>query len=122
MGQEIAAEQRVVLGLDRAPLPRALDPLGAAPADAVQAEPATAGLEPLLERAALPRVGVRARDIRDQEATHREPLLEIRELVGDRGRDLALGQEAEEPQAGIVVVVPGLRSRRKAAGDEMRAC
>ena len=48
MGQEIAAEQRVVLGLDGAALPRALDPLGAAAARPVQRQPMAAGLQPAL--------------------------------------------------------------------------
>ena len=108
MRQEVAPEQRVVLGLDGAALPRAFHSLGAAAAGAVQAEPVTAGFEPLLQRATLRRVRVRAGHVRDQEAADRQPLLEVCEVVRDRRRNLALRQQAEEPQAGVVVVVAGL--------------
>jgi len=74
----------------------------------VQGEPAAAGLEPLLHRAALGRIRVRAGDVRDQQAARREPLLDVGEVVRDRCRDLALRQEAEEPQSRVVVVVAGL--------------
>src|SRR4029453_19654747 len=53
MRQEVAAEERVVLGLHRAALPRALDALGAAAAGAVQAEPVAARLQPALDGARL---------------------------------------------------------------------
>src|SRR5262245_51857668 len=66
MGEEVAAEQRVVLHLDRASLSAALDALGAPAADAVQAEPAAALFHPALDRAALLGVRVRAGHVRDQ--------------------------------------------------------
>ena len=48
MGQEVAAQQGMVLGLDGAPLPAALDPLGPPAAGAVQGEPMPARLKPAL--------------------------------------------------------------------------
>ena len=117
MGQEAAAEQRVVLGLDSAALARAFHPLGAAAAGAVQAQPMAAGFEPAPERPALPGIGIRASDIGDQQPARRQPFFEIGKVVGDRGRNVAFGQQPQQPQAGIVVVVAGERPRRKAAGS-----
>jgi len=54
MGQEVAPEQGVVLGLDGTALARALHSLGAADTGAMQAQPAAARLEPALDSAALP--------------------------------------------------------------------
>src|SRR5262249_41664703 len=68
MSQEAAPEQRVVLGLDGAALATALDALGATAAGAVQSQPMAAGLEPALERAALPGIGIRSGDVGDQQA------------------------------------------------------
>src|SRR5207245_2951019 len=96
MGQEVASEERVVLGLHGPALAHAFHTLGAAAAGAVQAEPASAGFEPLLEAAALCGVGVRAGHVGDQQATHGQPLLDIAEVVGDRRGDLPLGQEPGE--------------------------
>src|SRR5207245_3379420 len=53
MGQEIAPEERVMLGLDGAALPRPFHPLGTAAAGAMQAQPAAACFEPALDGAAL---------------------------------------------------------------------
>ena len=121
MGQEAAAEQRVVLGLDGAALAHALDPLGAAAAGAMQAQPVAARLQPMLDGAALRGVGIGAGHVGDQQLADRQPFLDVGEVVGDRGRNVLLGQQLQQPQAGIVVVVPGMRTGRKTAGDEMRA-
>src|SRR5437879_3629359 len=37
-----------------------------------------------------------------------------------RGRDVLVGQQAEEAQPGIIMVVPGIGTRRKTAGNQMR--
>ena len=121
VGQEKAAEQRVVLGLDRAPHPRPLDPLRAAAAGSVQGQPLAAGLQPGLQGAGLRGVGVGAGDIGDQQLADRQPFLEIGEVVGDRGRNLPLGQQLQQPQPGVILVVPAHRPGRKPAGNKMRA-
>ena len=95
MGQEIAPEQGVVLGLDGAALAGALHPLGAAAARAMQGQPMAARLQPALDRARLRGVGVGAGHIGDQQPADRQPFLDIREVVGDRGRNVSFG---EEPQ------------------------
>jgi hypothetical protein len=63
MGEEIAAEERMVRSLDRAALAPALDALGATTARPVQAEPATAATQPALDGIALRRIGVGTGDI-----------------------------------------------------------
>src|SRR5205814_633129 len=120
MCQEVAPEERVMLGLHGAALPRAFDALGAAAAGAVQGQPVSAGLEPLLNRPALRGVGIRPGDVGDEQPTRGQPFLDVGEVVGDRGGDVLLRQEPEQPQAGVVVVVPGGGSRRQPTGDELR--
>ena len=108
MRQEVAAEQRVMLGLHGAALPHALDPLGAAAAGAVQAEPAAARLQPALQSpgtAAASGYGPATYVMSSR--LDGQPLLDVGEVVGDRGRHALLGQEPEQSQAGVVVVVPG---------------
>jgi len=68
MGQEVTAEQRVVLSLDGAALAHALDPLGAAAAGSMQAQPVTAGPQPALDDAALCSVWIGTRHIGDQQS------------------------------------------------------
>jgi hypothetical protein len=121
MGQKFAAEECVVLGLDGAPITHALDPFGSSAAGPMQTEPMAAGLEPAPDDAGLRRVGVGAGDVADQQLADRQEFLDIREVVGDRGRDVPLGEQPEEPQTGIVVVVPAHRTGRKTAGNEMGA-
>ena len=121
MGQEEAAQQRVMLGLDGAALAHALHPLRAAAARPMQAQPMAARFEPARDGAALRGVGVGAGHIGDQQPADRQPLLDVREVVGDRGLNVPFGQEPQQPQARMVVVVSGGRAGRKAAGDEMRA-
>ena len=121
MREEVAAEQRVVLGLDGAALPRPFDTFRAPAAGAVQGQPAPARFQPAPDRAALPGIGIRARHVRDQEPAERQPLRDVREVVGDRRRDIPLCQETEEAETGVVMVVPGVRSGRKPSDDEMRA-
>ncbi len=53
MCQKAAAEDCVVLGRDGAALAHAFNPLGTAAAGAVQAQPVTALLQPILNGAAL---------------------------------------------------------------------
>ena len=93
MRQEIAAEQRVMLGLDGAARARAFDALGAAAAGAVQGQPMAARLEPFADRPALRGIGIGAGDIGDQQPAERQPLRDIGEIVGDRGSDAGLGQQ-----------------------------
>ena len=121
MGQEVAPEEGVVLGLDGAALAGALDPLGAAAAGAMQGQPMAARLQPALDGAGLRGVGVGAGDVGDQQPADRQPFLDVREVVGDRGRNVPFGQQPQQPQAGIVVVVPGIRTGWKTAGNQMRA-
>ena len=121
MRQEAAAEKGVVVELDGAALPDALDALGAAATGAVQGQPPAAVLHPAPDGDALRGVRIRARDVGDQEPAHGQPLLDVTEVIGDRGRDLLLGQELEQLQTGVVVVVAGARAGRKSAGDEMGA-
>ena len=110
-----------MLGLHRAALPRSLDPLGAAAAGAVQAEPAAARLQPALNGPALGGIGIRPGHVRDEQPARRQPFLDVGEVVGGRGRHALLGEEPEQFQAGVIVVVPGERSGWKPAGDEVRA-
>ena len=121
VGQKIAAEQCVVIGLDGTARAETFDPLGAAAAGAVQGEPVAAGLQPVADRAGLGGIGVRAGDIGDQQLAQRQPFRDIGEIVGDRGRDVALGEKAEQAKTGIIMVVAAHRAGRKAAGDQMRA-
>ena len=101
----------MVLGLDGAALAHAFDPLGAAAAGAVQAQPVAAGLQPVPDGAALRGVGIRAGDVGDQQPADRQPFLDVGEVVGDRGRNVLFGQQSQQPQAGIVVVVTGGANR-----------
>jgi hypothetical protein len=95
MGQKAAPEQRVVLGLDRAPLARALHPLCAAAAGPVQREPMATGLQPPPDGPALRRIGIWARDIGDQQPADRQPFLDIGKIVRDRGWYVAFGQQPQ---------------------------
>ena len=121
MGQEATAEERVVFGLDGTTIAHALDPLGSAAAGPVQAEPMATCLQPALDGVGLQGVRVGAGDIGDQQLADRQPFLDVGEVVGDGGRNVSLRQQAQQPQAGVIVVVPGHRSRRKTAGYQMRA-
>ena len=80
-----------------------------------------ARLEPSLDRTTLRGVGVRARDIGDQQPADGQPFFDVGEVVGNLGRNVAFGEEAQEPQAGIVVIVPSHRTDRKTTGNQMRA-
>src|SRR5437762_1827056 len=119
MREEVASEERVVLGLDGAPLPRAFDTFGAPAAGAVQGQPTPARFQPAPDRAALLRIRIRTCHVRDQQPTERQPLRDVREVVGGRCRDILLCQQAEEPETSIVMVVPVARSRWKPSSDEM---
>ena len=110
-----------MLGLDGAALAQALHPLGATAAGAMQAQPMAARLQPALDGAALRGIGIGAGHVGDQQPADRQPFLDVREVVGDRSRNVPFGQEPQQPQAGIVVVVPGHRTGRKTAGNQMRA-
>jgi len=79
-----------------------------------------ARLEPALDGTASRGVRVGAGYIGDQQPADGQPFLDIHEVVGDRSRDAPFGQEAQQPQAGIVVVVPGHRTGWKTTGDQMR--
>jgi hypothetical protein len=121
MDQEAAPEKGVMLGPDRTPLAHALHPLGAAAARSMQAQPMAARLEPGLDGAGLRGVRVRAGHVRDQKAAQRQPFLDVREVVGDGSRDVPFGEEREEPQAGMVVIVSGAGTGRETTGYEMGA-
>ena len=108
-------------GLHRAALAHALHALGAAPARAVQSQPMAASLDPAADGAGLGVVRVGAGHVGDEEPAYRQPFFDVREIVGDGGRNVPLGQQPQKPQAGVVVVVPGARAGRKTAGDEMGA-
>ena len=71
--------------------------------------------------AALRGIGIGAGDVGDQQPADRQPFLDIGKIVGDRGRNVPFGQQPQQPQAGVVVVVAGARAGRKTAGNEMRA-
>ena len=72
---------------------------------------------------ALRGVGIGAGDIGDQQPADRQPFLDIGKIIGYRGRNALLGQEPQQPQAGIIMVVPGIGARRKTTGNHMRpAC
>ncbi len=79
-----------------------------------------ARLQPLPDGTGLPGIGIRAGDVGDQQLAHRQPFLDIGKVVGDRGGNIALGQQPQQLQAGVVVVVPAHRAGRKAADDNMR--
>src|SRR5262245_9625842 len=81
MRQEAAAEECVVVGLDRAALAHALHTLGAAAAGAVQAEPVAAALNPRADGTALRRVRVRPRHVGDEQPADRQPFCDVREVV-----------------------------------------
>jgi len=53
-----------------------------------------ARLKPLADGACLRSVRVGAGDVGDQQLAERQPFCDIGEIVGDRGRDVALGQQA----------------------------
>jgi hypothetical protein len=83
MGQEVTSEHCVVLGLDGAALTCALHALGAAAAGAMQAQPVSARLQPVLDGAALRGVWVGSGHIGDQHLRNGQPFLDVREVVGD---------------------------------------
>src|SRR5205085_12322246 len=62
-----------------------------------------------------------AGDIGDHPAAQRQPARDIGEIIGDRGGDALLGEQLEEAQAGVIMVVAGIGAGRKAARDDMRA-
>src|SRR2546423_3332769 len=80
-----------------------------------------AGLEPGFQLSALLGTRVRTGDVGDEQLAHGQPFLHVGEVVGDGSRNLSLGQQREEPKAGIVVVVTGAGAGRKAAGNDMSA-
>src|SRR5215471_5053386 len=121
MCQEAAPEERVMLGLDGAALAHALHALGAAATRPMQAQPVAAGLQPGADRTALCCVRVRASDVGDQHPAHRQPLLDVREVVTDRRRNVALAKKTKQRQARMVVIVAGARTGRVAPSDDMRA-
>src|SRR5262245_17102735 len=110
----------MVLGLDLAALSHAFHALRPTTTGAVQGDPATAPFEPAPDGPALGGIGVGPGHVGDQEPAHRQPLLDIREVVAHGGRDIPLGQEPQQSEAGIVVVVPGAGSGRETAGNEVR--
>src|SRR5262245_58274139 len=81
----------------------------------------SAGLEPGFQSGALLGTRVGASDVGDKQPAHRQPFLHVGEVIGDGGRNLSLGQQREEPKAGIVVVMTGAGAGRKAAGNDMSA-
>ena len=121
MRQEHGSEQCMMLGLHSAALRQALDALGTPAAGAVQRQPMAAGLEPGFQSGALLGARVGAGDVGDEQPAHGQPFLHVGEVVGDGSRNLSLGQQREEPKAGIVVVVTGAGAGRKAAGNDMSA-
>jgi len=78
---------------------------------------ATVGRRDIIGCAALHGVRVGAGHIGDQQLADREPFLDIGEVVGDGGRNIPFDQQAEQPQAGIVVVVPAHRTGRSSSGS-----
>ena len=121
MRQEHGSEQCMMLGLHSAALRQALDAFGTPAAGAVQRQPMAAGLEPGFQSGALLGTRVGAGDVGDEQPAHGQPFLHVGEVVGDGSRNLSLGQQREEPKAGIVVVVTGAGAGRKAAGNDMSA-
>ena len=111
----------MMLGFHGAALRQALDALGTPAAGAVQRQPMAAGLEPGFQSGALLGTRVGTGDVGDEQPAHGQPLLHVGEVVGDGSRDLSLGQQREQPKAGIVVVVTGAGAGRKAAGNDMSA-
>src|SRR5262249_2749404 len=120
MCQEAASEQRMVLGLHGASRAQAFDPLGASTAGSVQAEPGASRSGPALYGMALRGVGVGAGHVGDHQAADGQPFLEIREVIGDRSRDVLFGQQPQEPQAGIVMVMSSHRTRRETTCNKIR--
>src|SRR5438445_129668 len=70
MRQEVAAEDGVMVELDGPTLPEALDPLGAAAAGAVKAEPVAALLQPARDGTALHGVGIGTGHVGDEKLAH----------------------------------------------------
>jgi hypothetical protein len=87
----------------------------------MQAQPVAARLQPAPDGAALRGVGVGSGHIGDQQPGDGQPFLDVREVIGDRGRNVPFGHQPQQPQAGIVVVVPGARTGRETARNEMRS-
>ena len=111
----------MMLGFHSAALRQALDAFGTPAAGAVKRQPMAAGLEPGFQSGALLGTRVGAGDVGDEQPAHGQPFLHVGEVVGDGSRNLSLGQQREEPKAGIVVVVTGAGAGRKAAGNDMSA-
>jgi hypothetical protein len=74
------------------------------------------GLEPRFQSVALLGTRVGAGDAGEEQPAHGQPFLHV-EVVGDGSRYLSLGQQREEPKAGIVVI--GAGAGQKAAGNDM---
>ena len=70
---------------------------------------------------ALSGVGIGASHVGDHQSADGQPFLEIREVVGDRSRDVLFGQQPQETLAGVVVVVPGHRTGWETARNQMCA-
>ena len=77
--------------------------------------------DPVADCTGLRRIGTGAGDIGDHQAAQRQPARDIGEIIGDRSGDALLGEQLEEAQAGVIMVVAGIGAGRKAARDDMRA-
>jgi len=121
MIDEEAAQHVVVAGFHHRP-PPAVNADRSTAATAVQTQPAPARLQPIVYESRLLVVRVGAGDVSDQQLAVRQPLVDVGEVAGHgRGRP-PLMQHLQQTQSGVIDVVSGERSRRKAAGYHMRNC
>ena len=88
-------------------------------ARAMQCQPMAAGLEPGLQSGALLGTRIGAGDVGEEKSADGQPFLQVREIIGDRSRNLSLGQQREKPKARVVVIVTGAGAGGKAAGNDM---
>jgi hypothetical protein len=114
MIEKEAAKGVVVAGFDHLSCAAIFShPNGFPTTGAVQGEPPPAGLEPLPYDLILHLVWVRAGDIGNQQLAVRQPLCNVGKIIGDgRAQARVLLQKLQDPQPGIVHVMPGGRTGR----------
>mgnify|MGYP003351303168 CR=1 FL=1 len=121
MRQKKSTEQRVVFGLDCAALPHAFHARRFAAAGAMQGQPMAAGLDPRLNCSRLRGIRIRAGNVSDQQAAHREPFGDVAKIIGGGGWHFLFSQQCQQPKARMIVIVAGSHAGRKAAGDDVGA-
>src|ERR1700722_3379473 len=123
MIQKEPAEGLVIFALDHfAHISLIADRYRFAAAGTMEREPAPAGLQPAANEIVLLIIGIRPRDVGEEEVAAGEPLRYFGVVVADSRQHLrVLLQHAEQSQPYVIHVMAGERPGRVAADDKMDA-